>query len=58
MIREYGEIETESDKEDSDDDIPPLEDCSDEEIEAPLSGGVFVTRCILSAQGVEDAIQQ
>ena len=58
VIRDHGEVETESDKEDSSDDMPPLEECSDEEIEAPLSGGVFVTRRILSAQGVEDELQQ
>ena len=29
-----------------------------DDLEIPLSGGVFVTRRILSAQGVEDELQQ
>ena len=56
--------ESQEETEDSKDYMLPLKDydeddldCGDD-LEIPLSGGVFVTRRILSAQGMEDELPQ
>ncbi|RDY05925.1 hypothetical protein CR513_10180, partial [Mucuna pruriens] len=46
-----GEVESESS---SDDEMPPLEDCSDVEVAEPIDGVVLDTRCALSIQPKED----
>ncbi|RDY13239.1 hypothetical protein CR513_01870, partial [Mucuna pruriens] len=46
-----GEIETESS---SDDEMPPLEDCSDVEFTEPVNGDILVTRHALSIEPKED----
>ena len=38
----------------SDDDMPPLEDCSDVDIEGPVNGELLVTRRVLSTQPKEE----
>ncbi|RDX94986.1 hypothetical protein CR513_22552, partial [Mucuna pruriens] len=39
----------------SDDEMPPLEDCSDVEVAEPVNGDILVTRCALSIQPKEDS---
>ncbi|RDY07039.1 hypothetical protein CR513_08900, partial [Mucuna pruriens] len=46
-----GEIESESS---SNDEMPPLEDCSDVEVAEPVNGDILVTRRALSKQPKED----
>ncbi|RDY11266.1 hypothetical protein CR513_04102, partial [Mucuna pruriens] len=46
-----GEVESESS---SDDEMPPLEDCSNMEVVEPIDGVVLDTRCALSIQSKED----
>ncbi|RDX92118.1 hypothetical protein CR513_25805, partial [Mucuna pruriens] len=46
-----GEVESESS---SDDEMPPLEDCSDVEVVEPIDGVILVTRRALSIQSKED----
>ncbi|RDX97226.1 hypothetical protein CR513_20028, partial [Mucuna pruriens] len=51
VMFDNGEIESESL---SDDEMPPLEDCSDMEAAKPVNGDILVTRCALSIQPKED----
>ena len=59
MAREHGEIETASEESDNDDEIPQLEDGSDDCIEGPMGGELLVARRTLSVQIKEDdALEQ
>ncbi|RDY02221.1 hypothetical protein CR513_14354, partial [Mucuna pruriens] len=51
IMMDNGEIESENS---SDDEMPPLEDCSDMEVFEPIDGVVFVTMRALSIQPKED----
>ncbi|RDX84899.1 hypothetical protein CR513_33981, partial [Mucuna pruriens] len=51
VMLDNGEIQSEGS---SDDEIPPLEDCSDVEVAEPIDGIVLVTRHALSIQPKED----
>ncbi|RDY03814.1 hypothetical protein CR513_12558, partial [Mucuna pruriens] len=51
VMLDNGETESESS---SDDEMPPLEDCSDMEVAKPVNGGILVTRRALSIQPKED----
>ncbi|RDX87172.1 hypothetical protein CR513_31395, partial [Mucuna pruriens] len=51
VMLDNGEIESESS---SDDEMPPLEDCSDVEVTEPVNEDILVTRCALSIQPKED----
>ncbi|RDX92500.1 hypothetical protein CR513_25360, partial [Mucuna pruriens] len=51
IIMDNGEIESDSS---SDDEMPPLEDCSDMEVAEPVDGIVLVTKHALSIQPKED----
>ena len=46
-MRDNGEVESVSS---SDDDMPPLDDCSGVDVEGPVSGELLVTRRVLSTQ--------
>ena len=50
ILLDNGEIESESS---SDDEIPPLEDCSDVDVAEPINGDVLVTRHALNMQPKE-----
>ncbi|RDY00894.1 hypothetical protein CR513_15851, partial [Mucuna pruriens] len=52
IMMDNGEVESESS---SDDEMLPLEDCSDVEVVKPVDGVVLVTRRALSIQPKEDA---
>ena len=60
VAREHGEIETKSEDSDHDDEeIPQLEDCSDDCIEGHMGGELLVTRRTLSVQmKEEDTLEQ
>lgn len=51
LMRDDGEVESASS---SDEDMPPLEDCSDVDIEEPMKGEMLVTRRALSIQPSSD----
>ncbi|RDX87859.1 hypothetical protein CR513_30616, partial [Mucuna pruriens] len=51
IMMDNGEVESESS---SDDEMSPLEDCSDVEVAEPVDGIVPVTRCALSIQPKKD----
>jgi hypothetical protein len=55
--RDNGEVESESDKSESEE-MPPLVDCSDEEIAYPVKGEALVIRCALNMQIKEDDVDQ
>ena len=58
LITDSGEFETEGE---IDDDMPPLEDCSDVEVEGPVHGEMLVARRALSIQpgrGCEEEQQE
>jgi hypothetical protein len=52
LTRDNGEVESESEE------IPPLVDCSDEEIAYPVEGEALVIRCALNMQIKEDDADQ
>jgi hypothetical protein len=52
-----GEVESESDKFESEE-MPPLVDCSDEEIAYPVEGEALVIRPALNMQIKEDDVDQ
>ncbi|XP_048235646.1 uncharacterized protein LOC125371163 [Ricinus communis] len=54
VARDHGEIETASEESDNDDEIPQLEDGSDDCIEGPMGGELLVARRTLSVQMKED----
>ncbi|XP_048228809.1 uncharacterized protein LOC125369769 [Ricinus communis] len=54
VARDHGEIETASEESDNDDEIPQLEDGSDDCIEGPTGGELLVARRTLSVQMKED----
>ncbi|XP_048234376.1 uncharacterized protein LOC125370955 [Ricinus communis] len=54
VARDHGEIETASEESDNDDEIPQLEDGSDDCIEGPMRGELLVARATLSVQMKED----
>ena len=60
VAREHGEIETASEDSDHDDEeIPQLEEYSDDCIEGPMGGELLVTRRTLSVQmKEEDTLEQ
>ncbi|KAJ4728653.1 Retrovirus-related Pol polyprotein from transposon 17.6 [Melia azedarach] len=51
LVLENGEIENASS---SEDEMPPLEDCFDVEVEEPVHGDLLVTRRVLSIQPKDD----
>ncbi|RDX96202.1 hypothetical protein CR513_21169, partial [Mucuna pruriens] len=51
IMMDNGEVESKSS---SDDEMPPLEDCSDMEVTEPIDGVVLDTRCALNIQPKED----
>ncbi|RDY04058.1 hypothetical protein CR513_12265, partial [Mucuna pruriens] len=51
IMMDNGEVESDSS---SDDEMPPLEDCSDVEVAEPVDGVVLVTGCALNIQPKED----
>ena len=51
IILDNGDVESVSS---GDDDMPPLEDCSDVDIEGPVSGELLVTRRVLSTLPKDD----
>ena len=51
IIQDNGDVDSVSF---SDEDMPPLEDCSDVDVEAPVSGELLVTRRVLSTQPKDD----
>jgi len=57
LTRDNGEVESESDKSESEE-MPPLMDCSDEEIAYPVEGEALVIRRLLNMQIKEDNIDQ
>ena len=57
LTRDNGEVESESDKSESEE-MPPLVDCSDEEIAYPVEGEVLVIRRALNMQIKEDDVDQ
>ena len=60
LAREHGDIEIASEDSDHDDEeIPQLEECSDDYIEGPMGGELLVARHTLSVQmKEEDALEQ
>ncbi|KAL3566434.1 hypothetical protein D5086_031849 [Populus alba] len=57
LTRDNREVEFESDKSESEE-MPPLVDCSDEEIAYPVEGGALVIRRALNMQIKEDDVDQ
>jgi len=57
LTRDNGEVESESDKSESEE-MPPLVDCSDEEIAYPVEGEALVIRRALNMQIKEDNVDQ
>ena len=57
LTRDNGEVESESDKFESEE-MPPLVDCSDEEIAYPIEGEVVVIRRALNMQIKEEDVDQ
>jgi hypothetical protein len=57
LTRDNGEVESESDKSKSEE-MPPLVDCSDEEIAYPVEGEALVIRRALNMQIKEDDVDQ
>jgi len=55
IVLENGEIESASS---SEDEMPPLEDCSDVEVEEPVHGDLLVTRRALSIQPKDDGDEE
>lgn len=55
LVRDNGEIESASS---SEDEMPPLEDCSDVDIEEPVKGDLLVARRALNIQPKEDGDEQ
>jgi len=52
LTRDNRDVESESEE------MPPLVDCSDEEIANPVKGEALVIRCVLNMQIKEDDIDQ
>jgi hypothetical protein len=52
LTRDNGEVESESEE------MPPLVDCSDEEIAYPVEGEALVIRCALNIQIKKDDVDQ
>ncbi|KAL3574710.1 hypothetical protein D5086_022811 [Populus alba] len=57
LTRDNGEVESKSDKSESEE-MPPLVDCSDEEIAYPVEGEALVIRHALNKQIKEDYVNQ
>jgi len=57
LTRNNGEVESENDKSESEE-IPPLVDCSDEEIAYPVEWRPLVIRRALNMQIKEDDVDQ
>jgi hypothetical protein len=57
LTRDNGEVESESDKSESEE-MPPLVDCSDKEIAYPVEGKALVIRRVLNMQIKEDDVDQ
>ena len=57
LTRDNGEVETEIDKSESEE-MPPLVDCSDEEIAYPAEGEALVIRRALNMKIKEDDVDQ
>jgi len=57
LTRDNGEVESESDKSESEE-MPPFVDCSDEEIAYPVEGEALVIRHALNIQIKEDDVDQ